>query len=431
MLASCNYLHIGHTPLNSEQAVLVKTATAAGAESLVATPTKDGGLRLNGNLQGHQFALVIPPHWNKQVMLFAHGYSQPGTPVEVPEDPLAQDVQGVFATPYGEGYAVGHSAFDKSGIGVESAVINTYRLKRFTDALGSTRTYLVGASMGGDIVMASIEKYPGAYAGAIAACGAVAGWPPEVSWLVDVRAAYNYFTKGTPYELPGEKSLTKSALPQLPENSSGVIGSLKLLYQLHQISAPVFSLFKAAKANPGGPEDKIIDNIAAVAHTQKDAASLGLPLATVVLGQDDIAATFGGNIYDSTRKVYSSPYLTAEQNAALNRDIQRMKSDPAAIARAEAWYSPNGHFDAKLVAIYNSTDSLVPTDIHEVYLRHVVEQAGNSGNLLQRPLPPVISPDFFSSGLPGLAHCGFTVPQVSKAFNDLHAWVETGEKPAP
>jgi pimeloyl-ACP methyl ester carboxylesterase len=429
VLATCSRLPSGHAALSAGQQAVVKTAVQAGAQQLVATPTDDGGLRLDGDLEGHQFALAIPPRWNHQVMLFAHGYSTPGTPVDVAKNPLEKDPLDVFRTPYSEGFAVGHSAYDKAGIGVESAVINTYRLKKFTDALGATRTYLIGASMGGDIVMASIEKYPHAYAGAIAACGAVAGWPQEVGWLIDIRAAYNYFTKGTSYELPGNKDLTKSAFTTA--DGSGLLGSLPLLVQIHKIADPVFKLFRAAKANPGGPEDRMIDNIVAAAHTEKDVAAVAYPLATVTLGQDDMMAVFGGMIYGNTNKVYSSPHLTPAQNAALNRGIQRVKADPAAIAKADAWYKPDGHFDAKLLSLYNSVDSLAPTNIHEVFLRQVVERAGNSANLLQRPVPPVETPDFFGSGLPGLAHCGFTPKQVKSAFDDLHAWVETGKKPAP
>lgn len=416
--------------IGPHQAEIVKAGQAAGATSLVATPTADGGLRLNGLLGGRQFALVIPSHWNKQVVLFAHGYSQPGTPVAVAENPLENDLLGIYRTPYAEGFAVGHSAYAKAGMGVQTGVESTLALKKFANALGATRAYLIGASMGGDIAVASVEKYPGEYAGAIAACGAVGGWRGEVGWLMDVRASYNYFTRGTAYEMPGEKSITKSALPAPSADASGQVPPAALMLQLKQIATPVLGLFAAAQKNPGGAEDRIIDNVAAVAGTVKDPAGFGLPLVTTALGQDDMNAAFGGSIYDNTHKVYSSPLLSASQNAALNQGIERVQADPAALANADAWYTPTGRFDAKLLSMYNEVDPLVPSRLHELPLLRAAEAAGNTGNLLERSVPSMTDPNLIGSGLSGLRHCGFTPEQVSQSFNDLRSWVETGKKPA-
>ena len=53
--------------------VLVAAAQRAGARSVAATPRADGGVQLDGTLEGRQFALAIPKHWNHQSMLFARG----------------------------------------------------------------------------------------------------------------------------------------------------------------------------------------------------------------------------------------------------------------------------------------------------------------------------------------------------------------------
>jgi pimeloyl-ACP methyl ester carboxylesterase len=411
-----------------DQVALVATAKKAGATALEAIPTEDGGVRLSGRLDGRQFALVIPRRWNKQAVLFAHGYSQPGTSVAVAANPLEGDGLEVFRGPYAQGFAVGHSAYDKSGMGVRTGVESTHRLKQLVDRLGGRRTYLIGASMGGSITVASIEKYPGEYAGAIAACGVVGSWPEQMGWVIDVRAVYNYFTRATPYELPGEKSIAKSAFPEPSTSAATAIDRKELMAQAGKIAMPVLALFAAAQKNPGGPEDRMIDNIVAASGAVKDPAAIGLPLVMSALGMDDLFAEYGGSIYDNTTKVYSSPHLSTEENAALNRGVERVKADPAAVARAKAWFSPSGHFDAKLISLYNATDPLVPSQINENQLQNAVERAGNSANLVLRSVPAATE-NLLGSGVIGLRHCGFTKEQVAAAWHDLHVWVETGKKP--
>lgn len=418
----------GQPALSPELGALVKSARLAGAASLVATPTEDGGLRLNGELQGRPFSLAIPPHWNKQAVLVAHGYTQARKPETIEQNPLENDPTGTFRTPYSEGFAVGQSAYDKTGLAVESGVKNTDRLKKLVDALGTTRTYLIGISMGGDITVASIEKHPDAYAGAIAACGVVGGWHEELGWMMDVRAAYNYFTKGTPYELPGDKDLTKSALPAPPADASGVPSPAAVKAQNVQIGTPIVMLFAAARANPGGPEDRMIANIAAVGGTQKDISAFALPLVIVTLGEDDIRAVHGGIAYDNSQKVYKSPFLSAAENEALNRGIQRVHADPAAVAKAKAWYTPTGRFKTKLLSLYNAIDPLVPSGPQESILKEAVTKAGNTANLVQRSVPEMRT-DFVGTGIVGSVHCGFTPEQVKSAFDDLRSWVETDNKP--
>ena len=419
----------GGQKLSPEQSALVDAARRAGAGALSATPLDDGGMVLDGELDGRRFNLAIPWRWNKQAMLFANGYRPPGFPTDIPDSPLAGDSNGFYRTPYAQGFAAGRSAYAKSGMGVQTGVESTYRLKQLVDQLGATRTYLIGASMGGDITVALIEKYPQDFAGAIAACGAVGGWRAELGWAIDLRAAYNYFTRGTVYELPGNKSIARSALWMPPQGLIKPLSIPLVLLQSKRVFAPVVKLFAAAAANPSGAERRIIDNIAAASGTQADPAAFALPLALTALGMDDLNQTFGGSIYDNSAKAYSSPLLSAAENAALNQGIERIKADSGALAYADSWYQPTGKFQTRLLTISNAIDPLAPSTINEPLLRAAVERAGNLDHLVQRSLPaqraliPTTSTD-------GYVHCGFTPDQVESAWNDLRAWAETERKPA-
>jgi dienelactone hydrolase len=417
MLAGC-----GSTPpLDATQKAFVQRAQRPGVTQLEGKPLADGGLLLGGELDGRQFALAVPKNWNGEAMLFAHGYTAPGTPIEVARNPLEKDPLGIYTTPYREGYAVGHSAYDKAGLAVESAVERTHRLRAYLGELGVARAYAVGASMGGDVVVGLIELYPQDFDGAFVGCGAVGGWSGIFARMIDVRAAYDYFARGTQYELPGDHDLARSALPL---SSFGWLRTVQIL----RIARPITKLFEAAQKNPHGAEATMIDNIVAVAGVERDPASVFLPLATVALGMDDIVATVGGSIYDNTQKVYASPHLDAAGNAALNRGIARIKADPQAVQTNDRWYTPTGHFDAKLLTLYNAIDPLAPPSVHDAVLRRVVEAAGNGANLYQRAVPPTHSPMPMSK-IEGYVHCGFNAAQVADAWNDMRRWVASGERP--
>jgi pimeloyl-ACP methyl ester carboxylesterase len=360
--------------------------------------------------------------------LFANGYRSPGLPLDIPENTLADDVNGVHRFPYAQGFATGRSAYDKAGMGVQTGVESTYRLKQFVDRLGATRTYIMGGSMGADITLALIEKYPADFVGAMAVCGPVGGWVTEIGFSIDVRAAYNYFTRDTDYELPGEKSIAVSAVASLPGTPHRYIALPFLLLQARRVVSPVVRLFEAAAANPAGPESRIIDNIASVAGTVRDPAALVFPIVLVAMGMDDFNETLGGSIYDNTTKVYSSSLLSAEENAALNAGIERIKADPAAVAKAHAWYTPTGKFKIPLLTLYNEIDPLVPQALHEPALRKAAEAEGNGKFLVQRSVASkrdVIA----TTKTEGYAHCGFTADQVEAAWTDLRAWVEVNRKP--
>lgn len=415
-------------PPSASQQSFVTAASANGATSIEATQTQDGGLLLGGELDGHQFALVIPAQWNRQALLFAHGYSVPGSPVAVPENPVATDPAGGLLTlAYSQGYAVGHSAYAKAGMGVETAATNTLRLKTLVEQIGTEKIYVAGASMGGNIVMALIENHPGEFAGALAACGVTDSWQSEIGALMDMRAAYNYFTADTDYALPGERSIAVSALsPDLPALLAFANTPFRLM-QMKRIANPVLALFEAAQAQPGGAEDRMIRRIASLTRFEPEVASFIAPLLTVSLGMDDLNATFGGLIHDNSAKVYHSALLSDEENAELNRRIERVQAAPTALAYADRWHRITGRFDTKLVAIHNQIDSLVPYAQYEGLIQRVRE-AQNDTNLLPFTVPTMQTP-IPGSDMQGLAHCGFTPDQIATAWNGLVRWTADGQRP--
>jgi pimeloyl-ACP methyl ester carboxylesterase len=406
-------------------------AKALGATDVVTKPLAGGGFTLNGKLDGDQFAVAIPPNWTRDALLFAHGYSTPGTPVAVAEDPTGKGTGagGILKAAYDDGLAAGHSAYDKAGMGVETATVNTLRLRDFLAKLGARRIYISGASMGGNIVLSLIEQHPAAFAGGLSVCGVTNGWESLFGQLIDMRVTYNYLTRGTPYALPGEPDARRTALPTVPPAGDTTNPEAFRWAQIGRIAMPVLALFKAAAANPTGPEAKIARQVAAVGGFEAEPASVAYPLVTATLGADDLAETLGGQIYDNTAKRYVLPDMTPAELAAFNAGVQRIAADPAAIAKARRWHQATGKFSVPLVTMHNRIDSLVPFSQSEA-LGQIVSKAGNDRRLARFTVPAVKAP-LPVGGVEGYTHCGFTSEQGAAAWRALHAWVESGRRPAP
>lgn len=414
---------------DAQQAALVSRAEQLGATDLRTLAAPGGGIVLAGKLEGRQFSVAIPRTWNGGALLFLHGYSTPGTPVRVLDDPIAwgSGSNDVLLKAYRDGYAAGHTAYDKAGLGVESASRNTKRLRDLLAGLGARRVLLAGTSMGGNIVLSLLENYPGDFQGAMASCGVTDGWETQLGQLIDMRAAYNALTAGTPYELPGEKDVRRSAL-----SAEAPLGleSAKELYrwmQIYRVAMPVIALSKAAAANPQGPEARILRQVASIGGFEPEVASLAFPLVTVSLGMDDMVATLGGQIHGNRHTLYASPELSAAEAAKLNRDIQRLDADPQAIANARRWHQANGSFDVPLVTIHNRIDSLVPHSQTEA-LGRIAAAAGKSAKLLQFTVPPTRA-KLPIGGVEGYTHCGFDKTQSAAVWEALRGWVETGVRP--
>lgn len=415
--------------VTAAQQELIDRMARAGAAAINANGRTDGGMSVAGTLDGRAFGIAVPARWNRQAVLFANGYSIPGTPVSVPADPVEKDPSGGFLTAaYRQGFAVGQSAFDKPAMAVKSGVANTLRLRGWFERIGARRFYLGGASMGGNIVMALIEQHPNAFVGAMSACGVTGGWDSEVGSLVDLRAAYNFYTRGTKYELPGNLDISENGVSPTPPTGFGFARTPWLFWQLKKMSGVMADLFKAARADPSGPEARMVARIASVAKADADPASFIFPIMTAMVSMEDMRASFGGVIYGNTGKVYDSPLLSAGEKAKLNAGIQRISSDAPARAFGMQWHQSTGRFTTPLVAVHNRHDGLVFAQ-EAILLRGRVKAAGNEAHLFQL-WAPSLQKDIPGTGLKGWAHCGFNPRQAGALWNTLHGWVESGRKPS-
>lgn len=425
MVATAADTAVAYKPTQA-QSDFIRTAKASGATDLTARSGPNGGLILNGKLDGRAFALAIPAGWKGDALLHAHGYTLPGMPEQIADNPTSKlsGGGGIMSVAYDDGLAAGASAYDKSGMAVEAGAKAMLRLRELVKALGAHRVYVNGSSMGGNIVMTLVETQPRAFDGAIAQCGVTDGWEHELGQITDLRAAYNQLTAGTPYALPGVQDATRSALPIVPPE--GVNGDAFRLKQVLSLTGPIVALFKAAEAAPQGPEARIIRQVASIGGFEPELASFVLPFITLGFGADDMRATFGGQIYGNQGKVYRSLEMSPEEAEAFNRGVQRFAADPAAVAQARRWHQVTGRFETPVVTIHNRIDSLVPYS-HAESLTRIVAAAGNSERLIQFTAPAVQAP--LVIGGKGYDHCGFSQDEIRGVWRTLRTWVESGRRP--
>jgi pimeloyl-ACP methyl ester carboxylesterase len=405
VLAACSPIALPSTE------VYVRNAAAdMGATDLSIVKRGDGGLSVSAKLSGNTVAVRIPANWNGMGVLEAHGYATPGTKEAEPSptgpstNPLGDPSFGLLSAAYAQGYAAANTAYAKTGYAVKEGVAANKALHDFLQKIGAKSQYITGISMGGNITVALAEQYPNDYVGALPYCGVVAGWKAEQRYLLDFRAAYDYFTRGTAYSLPG----------------NGDAATPNPALTLNAVTASVIGLFTAAGGGDAAAR-AIIGQVATVARTPADPVSFITPLASTVYGLQDYLATTGGTGYSNVGRTYAGSL----NDAALNAGVQRFTASPASAAYLDANYTPTGKFTVKMLSFHNTSDPLVPY-LFEPEFKAIVAAAGNGANLVQQTVQPKPVDNTATSG-PG--HCYFSQKEVVGAWNDLRNWVENGVKP--
>ncbi|NUP04228.1 MAG: hypothetical protein HOW59_40505, partial [Nonomuraea sp.] len=114
------------------------------------------------------YVIEVPPRWNGDLVMWAHGY-RGATRVLTVEPPGF----GLRQRLLDQGYAWAASSYYANDYDVRAGVLSTRDLAgHVARTVGEPRrTYIAGASMGGHVTVRSIEQYPGFYDAALPMCG--------------------------------------------------------------------------------------------------------------------------------------------------------------------------------------------------------------------------------------------------------------------
>ena len=324
-----------------------------------------------GTLDGAPYRIELPRDWNGELVVFAHGYETVGSGRQLPW-PRDETAAAMLA----RGYAIAASGYSRQGWAVAEAVPQTERVReRFVAEHGQPgRSWLIGHSMGGQVVLASAERYPHAYDGVLSLCGV----------NTPARA---FFTEGVLAPLAAFDAWFPGVLPQAP-------GGL------------------ADPSLPGKPDGDAIASALAADEAKaallakgfeipRDGLAGALWLQYVALRE--LAQRAGGFPVDNR----DYRYRGFGDDAALDRAVRRYAADPRAAAYVDANAALTGDIEVPLVLQWNRVDPIVPPRFGARYLA-LARAAGAAQRVTA--LAPV-----------GEGHCKFEPAQTQAAFDALRA----------
>ncbi len=351
----------------------------AGAQS---TCDPDG-VQASGSV--YRICMPPPDQYNDILVIWAHGFQDAGTPVQIPEDQLCI---GSFCIPdvvNGLGFGFATNSYSKTGLAVLQGKDDILDLVDiYAAAKGAPKkVYLVGASEGGIITALAVEQHPDVFSAGLAACGPIGSFPLQIDYFGDARATFQVFFPGV---IPGD--------PFHP--SDALIAAWSSYYD--QVVAPiVFAPVNRAR----------LDQWVTVAHLPFDATnyldtvkvSVKDVLRYGVVDLNDGAQTLGGFPFDNIGRVYSG----SSNDALLNLLVQRVAADPVAVEAMNTSYRTTGVLTRPLITLHTTRDQQVPYIHEKLYALKTLA----SGALITRHLP--IKIEVFG-------HCNFTPDEVLASF---------------
>ncbi|MFB9237747.1 hypothetical protein ACFFWC_19665 [Plantactinospora siamensis] len=342
------------------------------------------------------YLIEVPPRWNGDLVLWAHGYRGLGT-VLSPEAPGFDLRQRLL----NQGYAWASSSYYDNGFDIRAGVLGTQDLAGvFGRAVGRPhRVLLAGVSMGGYVIGRSLEEYPGFYAGALPMCGVLGD-----QRLLDFYLDYNLVAQ----DLAGV-----SAYPLPADYMTAVVPGIERTLGL-------------AGLTPGGP-DTTTDRgrqLRAITINRSGGPRPGAEAAFAVWKDFlfSIATTDGGDSPAQRPGQLATNVLTryrpdapAPVNATVRRVLpenlwQRLSPGLTQVPRI------SGRPGAPVLSLHDLGDLFVPFGMEQDYRADVIRNR-QGRFLVQRAVRAA-------------QHCEFSPAEVGAAWDDLARWVRDGIRPA-
>lgn len=348
-------------------------ATSPSADaSTVAQPIEH-----TGTIDGAPWRLDVPENWNGELVVYMHGYAPQEQPI-----PEVMPRNGYEGWLFERGFAVAQSDYSARGWAVAEALEDTEAMRRHVVGLlgQPKRTWALGHSMGGHLVLGTLEAHGEGYDGGLALCGANA--PAEELFNGPLLGALAVFEQRHPGVLsPG--GLFDAGVPRWPNPEA--------------IEAALVS------------DEAFAARFGQVFGIPREGMAGGLMLRFAVL--HELRERAGGIPVDNTKVSYSG----FADDAALNASVRRYTGDAGAMAYANARLLLTGNTSRPVVLMANVADEVIPSQTSSRYL-DLAANAGRANQVFE--LPPV-----------GHGHCRFGPDAEAEALAKLRAWVVDGKHP--
>jgi hypothetical protein len=352
----------------------------------------------------YAYRMELPNTWNGDLVMWAHGNKG-----LVPE--LNADFIPIRKWFIENGFAWASSSFSANGWAVRQGADETKDLAEFfaSSVAKPKRTFIMGGSMGGNVVTDSLGNFPTFYAGAMPLCGVMTGLE-----LFDYFLSYalvGEYISGVNLSLNGQSIATVNVVSFFFEKYFG--GLLPILGKPKAYTAKGQQFDSVVKHLSGGERPYRLEGM--LAGSSPDITLYATQFVGAGLG------VFNHNIDKQVTTNVGIEYRIDPNlgldAGLLNKNIRRVTANSEArILEGRYWYGiPSGRIFVPVMSYHTTGDALVPVNMQVSY-RQKVEARGRGDLLVQRFIRR-----------PG--HCEFTDAEVIEGFSDLVKWVDTGKKP--
>lgn len=344
-----------------------------------------------GRYDGGIYRIEIPERWNGELMLSAHGFvsnaGAQGSRLRVGMPAIREHLVE-------QGFAWAASSYRCNGyvpgVGLQDTMALTGLFTGFNGGTSPRRVYLTGTSMGGHVTLLGVHEFPTQFAGGLAMCPA---GPELFDYFTAVGAAAEVIT-GVRFETPATVAAdTRKMADVLGEPPNYTDKGRQLASVQIELS--------------GGP---------------RPFAAQGLRSRFL---QNISGAALAGAQTPSNRAATNQQYsYRLDESLGLTSarlsELVRRKTPDMAMRGADAPYDELVPFDGRIerpvLTMHGTGDLFVPIHLEQT-LNRAVAAAGRDDLLVQR---------VYRIG----GHCGFSVPEQARAFDDLVRWARDGVKPA-
>ncbi|MHB1594167.1 MAG: alpha/beta hydrolase family protein [Streptosporangiaceae bacterium] len=411
---------LGPAVLLAGLAVSGSTAASASQASCPA-PIVPGDTVLCGALaDGATYLMEVPPHWNKTLFLYSHGYVAPGS--SNPAQDVGDPVTGGWLLSHG--YAIAGSSYASTGWAIAQAMPDQIAtLKLFDSQVGKPRrTIAWGHSLGGIITAGLIQRYPGRFSAALPMCGVLSGGVATWNTALDAAVAFQQLV---------DPSVQVVNITNPTANLTGVEQAAAAAQATAQGRARI-ALAAALGDTPGwytplSPQPAATNYAAQEANQYQWDANVDFPF--IFAFRAELEARAGGNPSWTTgvnfvrqlaksadlrevRALYKAAHLNLRADLTKLTRAARITAKPSAVRYLRNNISFNGRISMPVLTMHTTGDGLVVPENEQAYAS-VVRRAGRAYLLRQV---------FVSRA----GHCAFTPAETITAARILLRRMRTG-----
>ena len=155
---------------------------------------------------GALYEIELPQFWNaldgqRVIMVYAHGYVDPGRPIALPTDEISDGAGGTIAIKdflLSVNLAYASTSYRDNGLVVVDAVEDIKELRAQIDVFFEEnselsppdKVLLVGPSEGGLVTVLTIEQNPGMFDAAIATCCPIGSFYDQLQYYGDAHVLF-------------------------------------------------------------------------------------------------------------------------------------------------------------------------------------------------------------------------------------------------